>query len=248
MENLLESGYYESPLGYDNVDWFAKEAIKLENKMAFYFKNTKKDIIMRKKNEEDFKNNNICQFCEKEKLSDKVRDHCHLTGKYRGPAHNTCNINVKQKDSNFLPFAFHNFSNYDCHMFFKRLVDLKKDKVKFKIIPKTNEEYIAVKYGCITFIDSYRFLSESLDKLVKNLDDDDFKNLKKEFPDKWQYLNKKLAYPYQYFNSIVDYKKPVNDLKKENFFSKLKNEYPSDDEIKRTKEIIKLFDIKMEKD
>ena len=243
MEDVLESGYYESPLGYDNVDWFVKEIIKLENKMAFYFKNTKQDIIMTKENEEDFKNNNICRFCEKEILSDKVRDHCHLTGKYRGPAHNTCNINVKQKDSNFIPFAFHNFSNYDCHMFFKKLVDLKKDKVKFKIIPKTNEEYIAVKYGCIRFIDSYRFLSESLDKLVKNIDEDDFKILKKEFPDKWQYLNKKLAYPYQYFNSINDYQKPVNILKKEDFFSKLKNDYPDDGEIERTKEIIKLFNI-----
>ena len=129
-------------------------------------------------------------------------------------------------------------------MFFKRLVDLKKDKVKFKIIPKTNEEYIAVKNGCIRFIDSYRFLSESLDKLVKNLDEDDFKILKKEFPDKWQYLNKKLAYPYEYFNSIDDYKKPVDNLEKEDFFSKLKNDYPDDDEIGRTKEIIKLFDIK----
>ena len=115
-----------------------------------------------------------------------------------------------------------NFSNYDCHMFFKRLVGLKKDKVKFKTIPKLNEKYISVKYGCIRFIDSYRFLSDSLDKLVKNLNEDDFKILKKEFPDKWQYLNKKLAYPYQYFNSIDDYKKPVNDLKEEDFFSKLK--------------------------
>ena len=129
-------------------------------------------------------------------------------------------------------------------MFFKKLVSLKKDKVKFKIIPKTNEEYVAVKYGCIRFIDSYRFLSESLEKLVKNLDEDDFKFLKKEFPDKWQYLNKKLAYPYQYFNNIDDYKKPVDKLKKEDFFSKLKNDYPDDDEIERTKEIIKLFDIK----
>ena len=243
LEDVLENGYYESPLGYDNVDWFVKEVIKLEIKMAFYFKSTKKDIIMKQEDEEDYRNNNICRFCEKEILSDKVRDHCHLTGKYRGPAHNTCNINVKQKDSNFKPFAFHNSSNYDCHMFFKKLVDLKKDKVKFKIIPKTNEEYIAVKYGCIRFIDSYRFLSESLDKLVKNLDVDDFKILKKEFPDKWQYLNKKLAYPYEYFNSIDDYKKPVNNLKRENFFSKLKNDYP-DDEIERTREIVKLFNIK----
>ena len=42
MEDVLESGYYESPLGYDNVDWFFKEVKKSENKMAFYFKNTKK--------------------------------------------------------------------------------------------------------------------------------------------------------------------------------------------------------------
>ena len=89
-------------------------------------------------------------------------------------------------------------------------------------------------------IDSY----ESLDKLVKNLDEDDLKILKKEFPDEWQYLNKKLAYPYQRFNSIDDYKKPVNDLKKEDFFSKLKNDYPDDDEIEPTKQIIKLFNIK----
>ena len=83
-----------------------------------------------------------------------------------------------------------------------------------------------------------------MDKLVKNLNEDDFKILKKEFPDKWQYLNKKLAYPYQYFNSIDDYKKPVDNLKKEDFFSKLKNDYPDDREIERTKEIIKLFNIK----
>ena len=148
MEDVLESGYYESPLGYDNVDCFVKEIIKLENKMAFYFKNTKKDIIMTE-DEEDIENNNICRFCEKIIESDKVRDHCHLTGKYRGPSHNVCNINVKQKDSYFIPFAFHNFSKYDCHMFFKSLVDLKKNKVKFKIIPKPNEEYIAVKYGFV---------------------------------------------------------------------------------------------------
>ena len=84
-------------------------------------------------------------------------------------------------------------------------------------------------YGCIRFIDSYRFLSESLNKLVKNLDGDDFKALKKEFPDKWQYLKKTSAYPYQYFNSIDEYKKPVDNLKKEDFFSKLKNKCPNDE-------------------
>ena len=248
LEDVLESGYYKSTLGYNNVDSFVNEIIKLENQMAFYCKNTMKDFIMTEDDEEDFSNNNICRFCEKNIESGEVRDHCHLTGKYRGPAHNTCNINVKQKDSNFIPFAFHNFSNYDCHMFFKRLVVFKKDEVKFKIIPKTNEEYSVVKYGGIRFIDSYRFLSSSLDKIVKNLDEDDFEILKKEFPGKWQLLNKKLAYPYEYFNSIEDYQKPVDNLKKDDFFTRLKNDYPDDKEIERTKLIIKLFNKKIGKE
>ena len=151
--------------------------------MAFFFKNTKKDIIMTEENEEDFRIIKICRFCEKNIESDKVRDHCHLTGKYRGPAHSKCNVNVTQKQSNFIPFIIHNFSNYDCHMFFKKLVDKRKDKVDFEIIPKTNEDYITVTYGCIRFFDNYRFLSSSLDSLVKTLvesSDKTLKNLKKE--------------------------------------------------------------------
>ena len=185
-------------------------------------------------------------------------------------------------------------------MFFKKLVDKRNDNVKFDIIPKTNEEYISVTYGCIRFIDSYRFLSSRLDSLVKTLvdssnktlknlknetvdndeildivneiiEDRTIENLKKghpdkikileeallnyigendlkvlniEFPDKWKYLTKKLAYPYEYFNSIDDYQKSVDNSKKEEFFSKLKNDYPSDEEIERTKEIIIKFNIK----
>ena len=158
VEDDQESGYYKSPLGYDNVDWFVDEVMKLENKMAFFFKNTKIDINVTEKDDEYYRNNNICQFCQKNIDCDKVRDHCHLTSNYRGPANSKCNIHVTQKQSNFIPFIFHNFSNYDCHMLFKKLVDKKKDKVKFDIIPETNEEYLSVTHGCIRFIDSYRFL------------------------------------------------------------------------------------------
>ena len=68
--------------------------------------------------------------------------------------------------------------------------------------------------------------------------------MKKEFPDKWQYLNKKLAHPYEYVISINDSKKPVYNLKKEDFFSKLKNKCPDDGEIQKTKKFIEIFDIK----
>ena len=73
----------------------------------------------------------------------------------------------------------------------KKLVDKYKDKVKFKIIPKTNEEYISVTYGCIRFIDSYRFLSSSLDSLVKTLVDKSNKTLKnlREVVDNDEILN-----------------------------------------------------------
>ena len=64
-----------------------------------------------------------------------IKDHCHLTGRYRGPAHNTCNINVKQKVF-LIPFLLHNFSIYDCHMFFKKLVDKKKEKLNLNLYLK----------------------------------------------------------------------------------------------------------------
>ena len=116
------------------------EVIKLEYKMNSYFKNTKKDIILTEQDEEDFKNKNNCRFCEKNIESDEVIDHCLLTGKNRDHAHNTCCIKATQKQRNFIPFIFHSFSNYDCHPFFRKLTDKKTDKVKFKFIPRTNEE------------------------------------------------------------------------------------------------------------
>ena len=95
-------------------------------------------------------------------------------------------------------------------MFFKKLVDEKSDAVEFKVIPKTNEEYISVKYGCIRFIDSYRFLSSSLDSLVKTLVDDNNKTLKilkEEIVDIDEKLN--------IVNEIVEEDRTIKNLKKD---------------------------------
>ena len=96
LEDVLQTSYCNSPLGYNNVDWFVDDFMKLVNKLAFYFKNTKKDIIITQEDKEDFKNINICRFCKKTTASDEVRGHCHLTGKSRGPARSKCNNNVTQ--------------------------------------------------------------------------------------------------------------------------------------------------------
>ena len=72
------------------------------------------------------------------------------------------------------------------------MVDKKNDKLKFDIIPKTNGEYISVTYGCIRFIDSYRFLSSGLDSVVKTLVDNSqktLKDLKKEIVGSDEILN-----------------------------------------------------------
>ena len=115
-----------------------------------------------------------------------------MTGGYRGPGHSKCNNNVTQDQTIIIPFIFNNFSNYDCHMFSRKLVDKKNDKVKFDFIPKTKEEYKSITYGCIRFIDSYRFLSSTLDSLLKTLVDNSnktLKDLKEEVVDNDEILN-----------------------------------------------------------
>ena len=73
--------------------------------------------------------------------------------------------------------------------------------------------------------------------------------MKTEIPDnKCKNSTKKLAYPYEYFNCLDDYQKPVDRLKEEDFFSKPKNDYPSDKEIGKTKKLLNCLIITMEKD
>ena len=74
---------------------------------------------MTQEKEEHFKKLIIVDFVIKY-VFDKVRDLCHLTSKYRGPAHNTCNVIVTEKQINFIPIVFHKLSNIDCHLLFKK--------------------------------------------------------------------------------------------------------------------------------
>ena len=75
--------------------------------------------------------------------------------------------------------------------------------------------------------------------LLNYMGENDVKTLKTGFPDNWKFLSEKLAYPYEFFYSIEDYQKPVNKLKKEDFFSNLSNKCPDDKEIKQTMNPIK---------
>ena len=86
------------------------------------------------------KHNNAthCHICEGELGDDKVVDHCHLTGRYRGAAHSKCNLEFKVPK--FFPVIFHNLSGYDSHLFIKKLG---VTEGKINCIPLNDEKYIS---------------------------------------------------------------------------------------------------------
>ena len=82
----------------------------------------------------------------------KVRNHDHLTGHYRGTAHKKCKLNCKQKQLNFVPIFYYNFSGYDCHLIIEeRLTHAFKMGYEPTIIPKSMENYVSVEVGCQYF-------------------------------------------------------------------------------------------------
>ena len=106
-----------------------------------------------------------CLMCGESLGKDRVRDHCHLSGKFKGAAHNECNLNYKI--SKFIPVVFHNLSCYDSHLFVKKLRGSQGEKIK--CIPNNVRRELR-------FIDSFRFMSSCLDSLSKNLNKGQCKN------------------------------------------------------------------------
>ena len=141
-----------------------------------------KNLIMTEKEEYLFQQSNSCWICKKliDKKDEKVRDHCHSTGKFRGSAHWDCNINFQLTIK--IPVIFRNLKGYDSHLIFS---EFNKSDVKISAIPNGLEKSMAFVLGKnLVFIDSMQFMNSSIDKLVKNLVDKDFKYLVKEFGSK----------------------------------------------------------------
>ena len=97
-----------------------------------------------------------------------MRDHCHVTEKFRGAARFSCNANCKL--SKKVPVIFHNLRDYDSHLIIKEII---KFDVKVIVIPNGLEKYMAFNINRnLVFIDSMQFMNSSLDSLVKNLMDE----------------------------------------------------------------------------
>lgn len=240
---------YVSYRGEDCVEVFIKKLI-LEVKRIHAILRDKKDMHpLTTEQEKCFQDSKKCYICKQLLFDDKVRDHDHVTGKYRGAVHSHCNL--MHRTCPFIPVVFHNLSGYDSHIF---IGELARYEGTIKIIPKTKENYLSITKIIksddknhpiqIKFIDSFHFLSTSLDTLSKSLCEKDFVHLFSEFNDEFKcsLLRKKGVYPYEYMDSWSKYDEPQLPSK-EHFYNNLKMNDISDEEYNHAKTIWKYFNI-----
>ena len=238
MENMLEE-----------VNW-------CKSKMKKHFN---KPLKMTMENEIDFKKAIKCHICDQQ-YTDKdirVRDHCHITGKFRGSAHQDCNLKLRIKPDNIkIPVIFHNLRGYDSHFIMQQIGEIaKKHAYKNKrgeechmninCIPNNMEKYLAFMLGNhLVFLDSFQFMSSSLDNLVKNLPDEAFKYTKHEFKkEQFNLMKQKGIYPYDHmdcFDRFNETKLPVQ----QDFYSILNNEHISDEQYKHAQNVWDTFNLK----
>ena len=201
-----------------------------------------KPLRLTRAEQKSFEEATICNICSKKLEKDKVRDHCHFTGKYRGAAHNKCNLECRKPK--VLPVIFHNLQGYDAHLFIKQLAKLEG---KLDCIPSTEEKYISfskhIKVGEfkdvggnvfpvtfeIRFLDSFKFLQTSLANLVSNLQPSDFHNTKYAFRSNTSLLTRKGVFPYDYVSSLEKLSETQLPPKEE-FYSKLNDEDITDED------------------
>ena len=137
---------------------------------------------------------------------------------------------------------FHNLKGYDSNLVFK---ELSKFNCKISVISNGLEKYMSFTLNKnIFFIDGMLFMNSSLDKLVKNLSDKDFKYLSEVFSsEKLELVKRKGIYPYEYFNTFGKFKESnLPDIDK--FFSSLKECGINEKEYQRARDVWKVFKIK----
>ena len=233
MENMLEEVEY------------CKAVVK---------KRFNKPLVMTGDDEMSFKLMDKCHICG-EKYTDKdvrVRDHCHITGKFRGSAHQECNLKLRIKPEDIsIPVIFR---GYDSHFIMIGEIAKnytyknkkgKEQPLKINPIPNNMEKYMAFMLGNdLTFIDSFQFMSSSLDKLINNLPKDDLIYTSKVFKGKkLDLMSKKGVYPCDFMESFEKFNQTELPAK-EHFYSILNDQHITNDEHDDAKNVWKAFKIK----
>ncbi|XP_070528291.1 uncharacterized protein [Cardiocondyla obscurior] len=250
---------YEYRRGLDCIEWFVEQLVKLAHRVKTIILKTVPMETLSNAQREKHENATVCHVYESpfEVDEKRVRDHCHLTGRYRGPAHSKCNL--RYCDTRYIPVVFHNLSGYDAHFVIKEITTAYEDKVD--LLPITKKKYIsftkhvndtakgqdlrtAIK---LRFIDSYKFLNASLDKLSYLLIKDKMQILCAEFAtlseENFDLLTRKGIFPYEYVNSV----ERLDELSlpsRESFFSSLTGDTVSETDYAHAETVWQQFSVR----
>ena len=233
----------------EEVEW-CKSIIK---------KHFNKPLVMTEENKLDFESAKYCHIC-KNRYSEEdicVRDHCHITGKYRGSAHQDCNLKLRLSPTNIqIPVFFHNLRGYDSHLIMQQIGEIAKKHVyknkkgeecqmDINCIPNNMEKYMAFMLGKhLLFLDSFQFMSSSLDNLTKNLPDDAFIFTQQEFTgEQFNLMKQKGTYPYDYMDSFQKFNDTQLPIKKD-FFSIIYNQHITHEQYDHAQTVWNTFDLK----
>ena len=165
----------------------------------------------------EYENASVCPNCNgsfDQTSCKKVRHHCHTTSRFLGAVCAKCNLQLKYSkrkrpdngnDEFFIPVLAHNMKNYDAHLIIKGYQ--RGDSHDISVIPSNTEKFIAFQIGKLRFLDSFQFLTASLDKLVNTLPADAFKFTSKFSPVP-HLAKQKGVYPYEYMTDISKFDEP----------------------------------------
>ncbi|XP_033762615.1 uncharacterized protein LOC117344073 [Pecten maximus] len=203
-------------------------------------------MVMTQEDQETFDNTAKCYLCNNyfKNNKDKVRDHCHVTGKFRGAACNKCNLQFKQPKH--IPVFLHNMSRFDGHILCDAIGKYKEQNIT--CIAQNMENYISFSLGNLRFLDSCRFMPSSLDTLVTNLKDkghDNFKYFNREFtlPEHREVLLRKGVYPYQYLTDSTKFS-ATQLPSKSSFYSELSEEDITQEDYDHAQRVWQVCDVK----
>ena len=218
----------------------------------------KRKLVMSASDEKDFRNAKKCWICQKGYKGDEgenipVRDHCHITGKYRGSAHKKCNFRLQISAEKIkIPVIFHNLKGYDGHLIIEGMGDIIRENdlrgeepLNIDVIASNAEKYITFKIGKhLKFIDSYQFMASPLANLAKNLSDDKYIYTSEAFSgEKLALMKAKGVYPYDYMDSFQKFSQ-TQLPKRDDFYSLLTNEEISESEYAHAQKVWETFKIK----
>jgi hypothetical protein len=236
--------------GEKAVNKFMEEMLKevkyCRNTMKKHFN---KDMKITESKMNEYQKSKKCHICSKKYVKGdiRVRDHCHITGKYRGSAHQDCNVNFRLTDK--IPVIFHNLKGYDSHFIMQEIGKITKNhthndkQMNINVIPNNMEKYMAFMLGKnLTFIDSFQFMSQSLNSLTNNLPEEAFKYTSKLFQNnKLKLMKQKGLYPYDYMDSFDKFNKQLPT--KEEFYSIMNDEHITDEDYKHITTVWNIFSI-----